>query len=699
MRYIFILLAFCVCSFSSRSQLVLNEVSQGPSGTKEYIELVVTGIRTCTDSTADLRGWIIDDNNGWIASGSGQGIATGCMRFANAASWQKVPYGSIILIYNDGDKNSSITLADDPADADHDYVYIVPASSALLERHTSSPVSPSSAGYVYPSTGFVSGGSWNTVGLANTGDGVVITSPADLTRAYFSFGFGIGSAATATVQKPNMAAGRNYYLNDGAYTSAASWVLGTVPTNETPGQPNTTANRSWILSLRITPPGTGPVTDIDGCIKLGETYNFNGNSLTSGGYYTTTISRPGLCDSTVNLYLVVGVPLTQAISGCESVVFNGVTYTASTQLKDTIRSLVTGCDSIFRTTNIQVLSSPVSQHTACIKLGESYSFNGNNLTIGGYYSATISRPGLCDSIASLYLVVSTERSSTIEECDKVVYGGITYTTSTLVRDTIRSQITACDSIYTIVNIIIKEKPLLTVNPAAVVCKDSPFTLSAAAPGSSIQWLTLGTTNPVTVYPQGTTTYSAVATGANGCTDTAHVTVTVADFELLLTADQNPVQAGQPVLLHSQAAGSYSMLEWLPRPLFPAQTAIEQRLVSDTSVTVLAIARSADGCVDTARLLVRVTNDNNDLFVPNVFSPNNDGRNDLFRVFGTTISSIDLQVFNQWGEMIFRTSDRNGGWDGTVRGKPQPVGVYIYVLKATLTNGTVVNKKGSVNLIR
>ena len=158
---------------------MLNEVSQGPSGTKEYIERVVLGTRTCTDSTADLRGWTIDDNNGWLGAGTGQGIAQGCMRFSNSNNWSKVPYGSLILIYNEGDKNSSITLPDDPLDGNHDYVYIVRASSIELEDNGNSPSSPSALNYVYPATGYRSGGSWVRMGLANSGDAVVITSPAN----------------------------------------------------------------------------------------------------------------------------------------------------------------------------------------------------------------------------------------------------------------------------------------------------------------------------------------------------------------------------------------------------------------------------------------------------------------------------------------------------------------------------------------
>src|SRR5438067_10220396 len=107
------------------SQLVVNEFSQGPSGNEEYIELVVVGTRTCNDSTADLRNWIIDDQNGWYSTSA---IQQGHLRFANIANWSKVPYGSIILLYNNANKNPSITLADDPTDANKDNVYVVPVN-------------------------------------------------------------------------------------------------------------------------------------------------------------------------------------------------------------------------------------------------------------------------------------------------------------------------------------------------------------------------------------------------------------------------------------------------------------------------------------------------------------------------------------------------------------------------------------------
>jgi gliding motility-associated-like protein len=90
---------------------------------------------------------------------------------------------------------------------------------------------------------------------------------------------------------------------------------------------------------------------------------------------------------------------------------------------------------------------------------------------------------------------------------------------------------------------------------------------------------------------------------------------------------------------------------------------------------------------------------NQYFVPNTFTPNRNGKNDVFIVHCNIVNTMRLMIFNQWGEKIFETSSQQNGWDGTYKGKQQPVGVYVYVLSMTLQDGTVVNKKGTINLIR
>lgn len=87
------------------------------------------------------------------------------------------------------------------------------------------------------------------------------------------------------------------------------------------------------------------------------------------------------------------------------------------------------------------------------------------------------------------------------------------------------------------------------------------------------------------------------------------------------------------------------------------------------------------------------------FVPNMFSPNGDNKNDVFKVYSRTIKSMRLAIFNQWGQKVFETTDQQQGWNGTQNGKPLPVGVYMYVVQMTFTEGSVTTAKGSLSLIR
>src|SRR5688572_18592695 len=95
------LLMFTLNVFSQSgniSRLEVNEFSQGTSGNKEFIELLVVGQKDCIDTTMSVVHWIIDDQNGWFAQGAGSGISGGHYRFKDTSTWQHVPVGAIILI-------------------------------------------------------------------------------------------------------------------------------------------------------------------------------------------------------------------------------------------------------------------------------------------------------------------------------------------------------------------------------------------------------------------------------------------------------------------------------------------------------------------------------------------------------------------------------------------------------------------------
>jgi gliding motility-associated-like protein len=116
-------------------------------------------------------------------------------------------------------------------------------------------------------------------------------------------------------------------------------------------------------------------------------------------------------------------------------------------------------------------------------------------------------------------------------------------------------------------------------------------------------------------------------------------------------------------------------------------------------TVSIIVKALSGCVATMSPPVQQQVLPDGVFIPNSFTPNGDGLNDMFRVYGYKIATLKLVVFNQWGEKLFESSDQSRGWDGTYKGKVQPSGVYMYVCRMVLTDGPVMDRKGAINLIR
>jgi hypothetical protein len=89
----------------------------------------------------------------------------------------------------------------------------------------------------------------------------------------------------------------------------------------------------------------------------------------------------------------------------------------------------------------------------------------------------------------------------------------------------------------------------------------------------------------------------------------------------------------------------------------------------------------------------------DFFVPNAFSPNGDGNNDILKVYGSGLANVDMKIFNRWGELIFDSQNQWAGWDGTYKGVMQNPGVYTYHVVATYLNGKTKEKKGTITILR
>ena len=209
------------------------------------------------------------------------------------------------------------------------------------------------------------------------------------------------------------------------------------------------------------------------------------------------------------------------------------------------------------------------------------------------------------------------------------------------------------------------------------------------------------------YTNTTGVFNNVAPGShnltvsNGsCTSSSTVATVnaVPKLTITLAATPNPVSAGNVVSLVVSGSSPFTVTSWMPLADFVNQTATSQTIVANASTIYSVTAKTADDCLDTAQIKVSVSA-SDEIYIPNTFTPDNNGHNDVFFVYGNSIDKIEIIIWNQWGEKIFSTKDKTEGWNGMSKGKAQPTGVYIYSVKILLNNDKEMMKKGFVNLVR
>ncbi|MCA6437586.1 MAG: gliding motility-associated C-terminal domain-containing protein [Bacteroidetes bacterium] len=329
---------FFTCSLNS--QIVVNEVSQGASGQKEYVELVVVGNVTCNAiSTVDLRNYIIDDNNGNFATGAGVGIASGCVRLKNIAFWQNIPAGTIIVFYNDNDINSSIP-PNDLSMADGNCRLIIPISDCtLLERISTAPNTGTSL-YPFGSTFSNCGGSWNEVAMANGGDSFQTITPTG--GLIHGVSWGNNNTGTLIYFAGNAGGMVQSNLNsvNNNPSNQANWVNQSVSGNETPGFPNSPANAAWINSMNngcaalqpfgITTSYTNSNCFCSGLATISATGALAPYSFTWSPMNITTNSVSSLCQG---IYTVISMSSNSCILSSTFAITNVNTLTLTAQTK------------------------------------------------------------------------------------------------------------------------------------------------------------------------------------------------------------------------------------------------------------------------------------------------------------------------------------------------------------------------------
>lgn len=242
-----------------------------------------------------------------------------------------------------------------------------------------------------------------------------------------------------------------------------------------------------------------------------------------------------------------------------------------------------------------------------------------------------------------------------------------------------------------------QTPTLAVAGRREICKNEKVTLNVTG-GSTYTWSTGELANSINFTLQANAVVT-VSSGIAGCTPgVATVSITVNPLPVVSASTAlSVIKIGKSTQLN--ASGNTSSFNWQPSEGLSCNTCANP--VAQPSVTTMYVVEStnAKGCKNSDTVLVEVEIICGEIFTPSAFSPNNDGNNDTWCVYGNCIETMTCEIYNRWGQKVFTMNAKDQCWDGTINGTPQNAGSFIFQLKTTLVTGETKSIKGNFTLIR
>ncbi len=199
------------------------------------------------------------------------------------------------------------------------------------------------------------------------------------------------------------------------------------------------------------------------------------------------------------------------------------------------------------------------------------------------------------------------------------------------------------------------------------------------------------------------TYYVLETSYNTCLqyDTIYVDPTLNAPPLDIEAIPDSIYPGEISQLAATDDLNYSY-SWSPTETL-SDSIIFNPVASPLETTSYILTVTDErGCIaiDTALIYLRPFEcDDPYIFIPNAFTPNDDGKNDVLYVRANGIETFYFALYNRWGQLVFETSNLNQGWDGTLQGKTLPSDVFGYVLQVNCLTGNSYFRKGNITLLR
>jgi len=321
--------------------------------------------------------------------------------------------------------------------------------------------------------------------------------------------------------------------------------------------------------------------------------------------------------------------------------------------------------------------------------------------------------GQCATTAQMTVIVNSKTVPTFVQVSPICEGGTftlptnsTNTTNVVTGSWTPSINSSATTTYTFnpnagqcatnasMTVVVNLKAVPTFIQVAGICRGGSIVLPTTSTNGYI-----GNWNPP-INNNDSTTYTFIP-NVGQCATTTIMSVDVTTKPTVAPiAGPSVVAINQTITLKNNTIGGI----WLATPpsLASINSVGEVKGVSPGTLSIKYVKSNFCG-EDSAKYLVTVLAP--DVFIPNLFTPNGDGKNDLFYVRGssTLYNFVELKIFDSWGSIIFESkglvNDKSIAWDGKSKGKVQPTGVYIYLIKLLTTTGETIVKKGSISLIR
>ncbi|MBN8672125.1 MAG: gliding motility-associated C-terminal domain-containing protein [Chitinophagales bacterium] len=288
-------------------------------------------------------------------------------------------------------------------------------------------------------------------------------------------------------------------------------------------------------------------------------------------------------------------------------------------------------------------------------------------------------------------------------CSNPVAKPLTNTTYTVIG---QDNIGCSDSDKVTVSII--ERGPVTYGPDAEFCIGGSAELYATG-GSSYTWIPSDGLNnhqqaKVKAAPNNTTKYTVIVKQGDCFVDTGYINVTVHPLPVVELGPDVTIGGGNSTQLRA-AGDNIVIYSWTP---------YYQLSCDDCSSPVASPRRTTEykvnvtdryGCEGSDNITVRVLCENGQIFIPNTFTPNGDGINDMFFPQGKGLDYVkSFRVYSRWGELVFsrddmKINDPASGWDGTFKNTPLKPDVFVYVIRAYCESGELIELKGDISLVR